>query len=284
MSALLLLTTIFGVSIQSVTIRAYGNKTIGKGRYIFLAVSRIAGVIFLLATAGKLSFDVGIIPYALMFGILYTVCAVFSFLSINSGPLTLTSLVTSYSLMLPTAYGLLFLHDPVSTGFIPGLILLSISLFLINTRKGEKGIPITTKWVVFVSITFLSNGGISIIQTMQHHAFNGEYRNEFMIIAFAIFVTVTLILSLINEKESFNPCIKKGWFLAIVCGVANAVVNILTMFLQTKVPVSLLFPLVSGGGLVLTYFLSRFIYKEKLSKTQNAGFLLGVLSVIFLNI
>lgn len=284
MNALLLITTIFGVSIQSVSIKAYGNKTGGKGRYIYLAISRIAGIIFLMLTAGKLCFEPGILPYALIFGLFYSICAVFSFLSINSGPLTLTSLITSYSLMLPTAYGLIFLRDPVSVGFAPGLLLLLISLFLINKKTSDDGAPITPKWLIFITVTFLANGGCSIIQTMQQRAFNGAYRSEFMIIALILFAVVTLTLSLINEKKHISSCVKKGWIPAVVCGVANAAVNLLTMMLQTRIPVSVLFPLVSAGGLVLTYFLSKFIYKENLSRTQNAGFILGVLSVIFLNI
>lgn len=287
MSTLLLLTTIFGVSIQSVSIKAYGNKTGAKGRFIYLAISRLAGVIFLSCTAGSLCFEPKIIPYAVLFGLFYSVCAVFSFLSINSGPLTLTSLITSYSLMLPTAYGLIFLKDPISKGFYPGLIFLLISLMLINKKTSNSGVKITPKWILFVLITFLANGGCSIIQTIQRNAFkevDGMYRNEFMIIAFLLFVTVTLVLSLFTEREDIPACAKKGWLLAIICGVANAVVNLLTMVLQSYIPVSVLFPLVSAGGLVLTYFLSRFLYKEKLSLVQNIGFILGVISVICLNI
>lgn len=287
MSTLLLLLTIFGVSIQSVSIKAYGNKTGAKGRFIYLAISRLAGVIFLICTAGKLCFKPDIIPYAVIFGIFYSVCAVFSFLSINSGPLTLTSLITSYSLMLPTAYGLIFLDDPISGGFVPGFILLLISLMLINKKSDNSGVKITPKWILFVLITFLANGGCSIIQTIQRNAFknvDGMYRNEFMIIAFALFVVVISVLSLCTERKEIAFCAKKGWFLAIICGIANTVVNLLTMVLQSYIPVSVLFPLVSGGGLILTYFLSRFIYKEKLSVVQNIGFILGVFSVIFLNI
>jgi len=287
LSTILLLVTILGVSIQSVSIKAYGNKTGAKGRFIYLALSRMAGVIFLICTAGKLCFELSVIPYAVVFGIFYSVCAVFSFLSINSGPLTLTSLITSYSLMLPTAYGLIFLDDPISKGFVPGFILLLVSLMLINKKTDNSGVKITPRWILFVTVTFLANGGCSIVQTIQRNAFKGVegmYRNEFMIIALVLFVVVISILSLCTERKDIVLCTKKGWLLAAVCGIANTVVNLLTMVLQSYIPVSVLFPLVSGGGLILTYFLSRFLYKEKLSNVQNMGFILGVFSVIFLNI
>ena len=48
-------------------------------------------------------------------------------------------------------------------------------------------------------------------------------------------------------------------------------------------PVSLMFPLVSAGGLIITYAVSKFLYKETLSKTQFIGFVFGLAAVIFLN-
>ena len=47
---------------------------------------------------------------------------------------------------------------------------------------------------------------------------------------------------------------------------------------------SLMFPLISAGGIILTYIVSRFAYKEKLSLNQNIGVVLGVAAVIFLNL
>jgi multidrug transporter EmrE-like cation transporter len=45
-----------------------------------------------------------------------------------------------------------------------------------------------------------------------------------------------------------------------------------------------MFPLISAGGLIVTFIVSRFFYKEKLTRTQLVGFLLGLFAVIFLNI
>lgn len=284
MNALLLLITIFGTSIQGVSTKAYGKKNGGKGCYLYLTISRVAGIILLALTAGKLSFDRSILPYSLAFGILYSLTAVFNFLAVNSGPLALTSLITSYSLMLPTAYGLIFLRDPISAGFVPGLLLLLISLFLINKKSTDDGVAITPKWIVCVCIMFLTNGGCSIVQSMQQRASQGAFKSEFMIIALLLVVVVTFVLSLLNEREDILPCAKRGWKPAVVCGAANVIVNVLVMVLQGLMPVSVLFPLISAGSLVLTFFLARFLYKEKLSRVQIVGYIFGTLSVVFLNI
>lgn len=284
MNALLLLITIFGTSIQGVSTKAYGKKNGGKGCYLYLTISRVAGIILLALTAGTLSFDRSILPYSLAFGILCSLTAVFNFLAVNSGPLALTSLITSYSLMLPTAYGLIFLRDPVSVGFVPGLTLLLISLFLINKKTTDNGVAITPKWIICVGIMFLTNGGCSIVQSMQQRASGGLFKSEFMIIALILMVVVTFVFSLVHEKEDIVSCTKRGWMPAVVCGAANVIVNLLVMVLQGLMPVSVLFPLISAGSLVLTFFMARFLYKEKLSRVQIIGYILGTLSVVFLNI
>lgn len=138
MNTLLLLTTIFGVSIQGVSNKAFVERSGGRGRFLFLAISCVMGILFFVLTGKNLSFSPEVLPYAIAFGLFYGVCTVFKFLAISCGPLTMTSLVTSYSLMLPTAYGLIFLHDPVSVGFVPGLILLLVSLPLINKKSIDK--------------------------------------------------------------------------------------------------------------------------------------------------
>ena len=56
------------------------------------------------------------------------------------------------------------------------------------------------------------------------------------------------------------------------------------MILSGKMPVSLMFPLISAGGLIVTYIVSRFFYKEKLTKIQFIGFIFGLMAVVFLNV
>ena len=62
------------------------------------------------------------------------------------------------------------------------------------------------------------------------------------------------------------------------------IINLFVMILSGKVAASVMFPLISGGGIILTYLISKFFYKETLSRRQFVGFILGLLSVIFLSL
>ena len=105
-----------------------------------------------------------------------------------------------------------------------------------------------------------------------------------MIGALIITSLILLPISLYTEKGKIKPSVKKGWFWAAACGIANGIVNLLVMILGGKLPVSLLFPVISAGGIILSATISILFYKEKLTKTQLIGVAIGVISIVFLNL
>lgn len=281
MDILYLLAIILGISGQSIVKKPYTQKTNGAGVYFFNTLLSAAALLFFVVTSSKFSFDISFIPYSIGFAVSYAVASVFMVLAIAYGSLSLTSLFISYSLMIPTFYGLI-IGDTVSTGFIPGMLLLVISLFL--TNKSDEKAKISLKWIICVFLSFFGNGMCTVVQKMQQIASNGAYKNEFMIVALAIVTVVMLIMSILKERTEIKFFAKSGWHWAIICGALNGMVNLFVMILSGKMPVSLMFPLISAGGLVVTYIVSRFFYKEKLTKIQFIGFIFGLMAVVFLNV
>ena len=282
MNALLLIAIILGVSLQDITKKIYNKSTALPGTYFFVTLSAFAASIFFVVSSGKLDFNPEIIPYSILFAASYTAGVVGSVIAIAAGPLSLTSLIVSFSLMLPTLYGLIFLNDPISIGLFPGLALLAASLFLINKR--DKDVKINLKWIISVLFAFLGNGFCTISQKMQQVAFDGAYKNEFMIIALAITVLVCIVMTLTKERHILKAQKWSGYALGLLCGALNGIVNLFVMILSGLMPVSLMFPIISAGGIVVIFIVSQVFYKEKLSKAQLVGFILGTVSVVLLNL
>ncbi len=282
MQYLYLTAVIFGVSFQNIIKKPYTLKTGGRGSYTFGVLLSVSALLFFIITSKGLDFNTGLILYSALFAVSYIMGTVFALEAISCGSLSLTALLISYSLLLPTVYGLVFLKDPIGAQFVPSFILLVISLFLTNA-KSEK-VKINFKWIVFATLASVGNGMCSVSQKMQQVRFEGAYKNEFMILALSIVAAFLLVYSLIKERRQMTSFIKAGWKEAILCGIANGVVNLLVMVLSDTMPASLLFPLKSGGGILITHLVARFYYKEKLSKMQNVGFIIGLASVILLNL
>ena len=285
MNALLLTVTILFCSLQTVLKRVFTSRTGGKGTFLFSAITCLGALGFFLVTGGRLSFEAGIVPYAIAFAASYAISSIFGILAVATGSMCLSSLIISCSLIIPSLYGLIFLKEPGGIGLYAGIVLLLIALVLVNRKDtSEKAIPITPKWLLFVFLSFLGNGMCSVTQKMQQVAFDGAYKNEFMIIALCFVFLFTMLPALKAERKEFAPLIKSGWWLALLCGLFNGVVNLFVMILSGRVPASVMFPLISGGGIVLTYIVSKVVYKEQMSRRQFVGFILGLLSIIFLSL
>lgn len=292
MNALYLILIIIGISAQSVLKKGYNRKH-GGGVFVFSSVTVLTACLFFAIKSGfSFAFDVEVLPYAIGFAAAYCCASIFGFLAIMTGPLSLTSLATSYSLLIPTFWGIIFDKDPTSLWLYIGLGLLAASLVFINLKDKPKNgtesdsgeVKITLKWAIFALIALVTNGACSTIQPAQSKLFDGAYDSVFMVISLAIVFAVMAILVLFKERRDVLPSLKAGAPAMVLCGVANGVVNLLVMVASLTIEKSVMFPLISAGGIVLTWVISMFLYKEKLSMKQNIGLVLGIISIVFLNL
>ena len=99
-----------------------------------------------------------------------------------------------------------------------------------------------------------------------------------------LFCAVFLFAVAMVRKESFAGQGKIIFPFSVACGLANGVVNYLVMVLTGMIPNAILFPSISAGGILLGFVAAVFVYREKLTKTQLAGYFIGVLATLFLNL
>lgn len=283
MNAVLLIIIIIGTTAQMVTKKMYAGKVSG-GTFTFSWASTACSLLFfLLMTGGAFAFSPAYLGYAAAFAAAYSLTTVTGVYAVKTGPLSLTALFTSYSLIIPTLYGLAFLDEKATVFLVMGVILLLVSIVFVNfEKKGEK--KITLRWIVFVFLSFASNGACSVIQRLQQLSADGLYKNEFMVVALLISTAALLLISLLTERRGMAGALKAGAAAYAVYGLANGVVNLLVMALALRLPASLSFPIISCGGIIANTAVSVFAYKEKLSAYQKAGVCMGVVSIILLNL
>lgn len=276
--------TVVGISLQSFFQKQYNcnENEIKISIFAFNLMLVISAMLFFIPQIGKeFNINIELFVYSLCFAVTYFCATIFTILAIKEGSLSLTSLFSSYSLIIPTMYGALFLNEEFGGLKIIGIILLLISLFFVgNIKKGER---VSKKWFAYVGLCFLGNGLCSTIQRMYQIKSGGENKAEFMVVALAIIAVTMLILVFVTEKRIPLPKVKNGGLFAISCGIANGAVNMLTM-VMAKFPATIVYPTISAGGIILTFVLAKFVFKEKLSKNQYIGFAAGIISVVMLNV
>ena len=269
-------------AVESVFQKEYERKCEKPNCFFFSAtVAASALVVFLITSRLDLHFSLAVFWHSLGFGAAYAICTIAYFLAIRCGSLALTTLIYSYSLLVPAVYGLIFLHEKLSVFGIIGIVLFILSLLFIGLKK-EKA-QFSVKWLIYVVIAFFSNGMCATTQKIQQMAFNGAYKNEFMIGALAICVVSLFITSVIakeNPKENLGACLGFG----AAYGVSNGIINYIILILTGLIPSAILFPSISGAGVVLGFIFAVLFYRERLTRLQIIGYFIGTLSVILLNL
>ncbi len=285
MEYLILIGIILLIPLQSVMIKQNDKRGAkNAGLWFTAATAFFAMVVFIVAEGTSFSFSWNFVPYSVGFALSYGVTFICNILALSSGPMSLTLLLQSYSLLLPAFYGILFLDEEIGVTLIIGIALLALCLFLTYFEKKGESERISVRWLIFALLAFLGNGMCSVIQKMHTTSLGDKYSNEFMIVALALITVSFACIALFRQRREFKPFIRRGWYFGALCGLFNGGVNMGVIMLSSMMPASLQFPMISGGSILATALFSVFLYKEKLTVRQWCGFGVGILSVILLNL
>jgi len=287
MNYLILLFTAVAVTGQNVIKQKY-NKRAKGGAFLFSAIAALCAMMFFVVIGHDFHFRSETFLSSVLFAVSYTTATLGSILAIRHGSLAKTTLIISCSLLIPSFYGMIILQEPISPTLIIGTIMLVVALFLIHYERGNASEEnrITWKWLIFVTMAFLGNGMCSTVQKAEQLKYGIDGKNMFMVIALLMSGISMLIAAVLSSRErsEAKDAMNRGWWLAVICGCMNGLSNFLVIYLNDRLPASVMFPVISGGGVVLIFLYSYFINKEHFSPRQLVGYALGTISIILLNL
>ena len=210
-----------------------------------------------------------------IFGIATTLCWLYMMLAYSSGPMNLTLLIVTSSMIIPAMSGPFF-GEAFSLGkFIASLALLFFVYLSIGKVKENK---IDKKWFLYAFLSFISNGSIGILQKIHQTSSHREETAAFLLVAFLCSVAYSAFKSGRSfTKISFS---KKQVVLALVCGVLIFAVNFLNLRLLGVLPSQFFFPIINGSATFLGFVASWVIFRERMTKTQIVGICGGFLSLM----
>lgn len=272
--------------------KVYANCSRGgtTGIYVYNAVGCIVSAIVLFAWGGLGKASLFTVLLGALFGIAVSLQTVFLTLALKIGPMAYTTVITTCSTVFTALSGFFFFGECIGAFQIIGIILMLCSfIFATEKKEGEK--KGNLKWFVFALLAFIGSGAIGFMQKLHQSTDYKDELNAFLVIAFAISFVFSVGMSLVYMKKEGNPLIEKkesdgiNWFviaIMIVSGVCVAANHKLNLALSGVIDSAIFFPLVNGGHLVLTMLAALVIFKERLSRRQWTGIVLGILSVLFL--
>lgn len=255
-------------------------------RNIYNAVLSVAAsiVLFLWGGAGHVSLFT--IALGIAFGIATALQQISTLKAMESGPWSYTTLITSLSMLIPTLSGVLVFNEQLHWAQVVGIFLMCICFVLsIDFKVGNK--KASLQWFLYCMAGFAFTGAIGVMQKLHQ---NSEYKSElnaFLIISFIVsflYSCISAMLIIRKERNLGKPELTKFvWIAAMVAGGGClAVNNKLNLYLSGVMDSAVFFPLVNGGGLVLTVVTALFVFKERLTVKQWIGVAVGIVAVIFL--
>lgn len=283
---LLFLTALF-IVFQKVIQDRYNAKC-RSGVFLFSGMISFFAMCFFMAVNRDWVWSSELIIPAVSFGLSYAAATVFVVLAIKCGSLAKTTLIMSYSLLVPAFAGLVILREPIGIPMIAGMILLVLSLWLTNHRKKTADTPkerISLKWLVFVLLGFVGNGMCSTVQKLAPHYLGADVNLTLSTIAALGLSTVVLIAaSFLTKETDLKSTLRVGAPLSLFCGLFNGAVNYLAIYLNQFIPASVMFPVLSAGELILIVPYALLVRRERFTAKQWIGFGVGVVSVVLLNL
>ena len=164
----------------------------GEGKAYIMGFNTVkvgsAFLLFLLISLHSLSFHFETLLSASAYGLALFFSTLFGYLALACGSLALTSSIVSYSVVIPVVFGIIFLEEDINAVKLCGFVLLLVSLMML--KKPTKDVGGNKKWLLYLAITFLCNGTMSIIQKLHQTTFPLQYRNEFTI--YSMFICLLL--------------------------------------------------------------------------------------------
>lgn len=303
----LLLPVSMAVALLGGIIRNYYCKkaTMQRAAYLLTALTSIVSAVFLFVASGfDTSFSLYSFILAIVFGVIVMLGGVFGALALNIGPWSYTTMLTSMSTIITALSGYVIWGEDLGVFKIFGLLfMIGCLIFSVEKKADEEERKASFKWLIYVIISALLSAGVGLTQKIHQNSSHKDERMMFLIVSFAVgFISSSImyffylrkekreggaadLLGCFDKKKEKEFAWKPVLFLAlafILMGVFGGMNHMLNLYLSGEVPSVIFFPLVNGGGLVLSVLAGTFLFREKLTLRQWIGIGFGFVSMAML--
>ena len=232
-------------------------------------------------------FKMSISPFSLINCILKSLCAAYGILGfeiMRRGNVAIYTLfLMSGGMLVPAVYGWLFLGEPIEPLRVLGLAVIAFSVILSNLSEKK---PDKTMLLLCIAVFFM-NGGVSVFSKLHQISTNDNTvsSTEYILLGIICSFLINLVLSLVvfakekadkkaisESSQSKRDSHRAKNLLPIALILLSPIVSNASYFLQLEgakeLPASVLYPMITGGSVVLSGIFALIFFGEKLNKRE----------------
>lgn len=222
--------------------------------------------------------------FAAFYALFSTGFQFFYVLAFKNGPLSVTSTITSFAVVIPIVFGAAYYHTKIGVFGYVAFALIALAFVFIPDRKKGTNKKMNASWAVFTALAFLFSGANSAAQVVVSKT-DGCNINNVIVFSY-IFSAALCLLStplFFRHKITLRP--EKSLFIGIpIIAVSLGLYNLLSVITLKKVPETVFYTVVPGSHLVLVNIVGIVFMKEKKTAIQVIGMILAVLAVVFIHL
>lgn len=284
-SLVYLFAVLFSVS-QSASVKYYRRNN--EDVLFFNAVKSLAAFFVLAALlVWNFRFHAPTAAYGVLYGAFLAISMHTGYKALCLGPMSLTGMIVSFSVILPIAYGIVFAREKPTVFQGVGLVFFVLSVVFTSLRTGTASVSQETaaknrkKWLLYVFLTFMTNGLCSTLQKMHQSAYPHRQLGEFVLYACG-FCTLVFGVAYLKKRTAHGSV--RGVGFAGLAGLSNAAANFCTLLLAGNEYAAVMYPVISAGTVLAALVCGRMLFGEKLGLGQWAALLCGLAAVVLLRL
>lgn len=251
------------------------DLTTGAHVYRFNTLSYAICILLFGIIAISGGFSIFTVSLGLFFGVITALSNYYKMQSLSCGPMHITLLITTSSMIIPTMSGVFF-GEEFSIAKLIFVFVLIFFIYLSLEKKGDSSI--NRRWLIFCTLAFVLQGSVGVLQKIHQSSSHKGEIGGFLFVAFICSIVYSHFSAKAGFKDlGFN---RKLFIFALICGLCTFLMNFLNLKLSGLLPSQLFFPVVNGSAIILSSVMSVIIFKEKLTKRQIVGLCGGILSLV----
>ena len=211
-------------------------------------------------------------------------------LALQNGPVSLSVLIVNFSVLLTTGFSVVYFGESVYLSHLIGVLLLVASMFLsVKKETGTK--KFNVKWLVLLVLSLLGTGaGTILTQVFTRRVSGGAEEDHFFLVV--MYATASLFgfvwyfigaLGRGRKKCTYGFWNPRTWLFVLLIGVDLGIFQKLYLTGMKYIDGGFLFPTFAGTQIVGMALVGVFLFKDKLSRRQIVGVILGITCVVMMN-